>query len=189
MKKLIAMLLALTIVLALAACAPAGNGNESTPANNESTGDTTNDTTGDETVEVMTYEVDESDLSGVHIAESVGLPVEMVFKTLVAKGDKTGYLVFCIPVHKEINLKTAATLTGNKKIEMVAVKELLGLTGYIRGGCSPVGMKKKFPTYFDASVTSLQKMAVSGGARGIQLLLDKDDLLSFTQGIVIDVAQ
>ena len=139
--------------------------------------------------EVITYEVDESDLSGVHIAESVGLPVDMVFKTLVAKGDKTGYLVFCIPVHKEINLKTAAALTGNKKIEMVAVKDLLSLTGYIRGGCSPVGMKKKFPTYFDVCVTAHQKITVSGGARGIQLLLDKDDLIDFVGGVVIDVAE
>ena len=139
--------------------------------------------------EVITYEVDESDLSGVHIAESVGLPMDMVFKTLVAKGDKTGYLVFCIPVHKEINLKTAAALTGNKKIEMVAVKDLLSLTGYIRGGCSPVGMKKKFPTYFDASITAHQKITVSGGARGIQLLLDKDALIDFVGGVVIDVAE
>ena len=139
--------------------------------------------------EVITYEVDESDLSGVHIAESVGLPVDMVFKTLVAKGDKTGYLVFCIPVHKEINLKTAAALTGNKKIEMVAVKDLLSLTGYIRGGCSPVGMKKKFPTYFGVCVTAHQKITVSGGARGIQLLLDKDDLIDFVGGVVIDVAE
>ncbi len=137
--------------------------------------------------EVITYEVDENDLSGVHIAESVGLPMDMVFKTLVAKGDKTGYLVFCIPVHKEINLKAAAVCTGNKKIEMVAVKDLLGLTGYIRGGCSPVGMKKKFPTYFDVSVDACDKITVSGGVRGIQLLLDKDALIAFVDGIVAEV--
>lgn len=139
--------------------------------------------------EVITYEVDESDLSGTHIAESVGLPMEMVFKTLVAKGDKTGHLVFCIPVDKEINLKVAASLTGNKKIEMIAVKDLLALTGYIRGGCSPVGMKKKFPTYFDASVADKDKITVSGGARGVQLLLEKDALIAFVDGKIISVAE
>lgn len=139
--------------------------------------------------EVLTYEVDESDLSGTHIAESVGLPMDMVFKTLVAKGDKTGYLVFCIPVHKEINLKAAASLTGNKRVEMIAVKELLPLTGYIRGGCSPVGMKKKFPTYFDASVAEQEKITVSGGARGVQLLLDKDALITFVDGTLVPVAE
>lgn len=139
--------------------------------------------------DVITYEVDENDLSGVHIAECTGLPVEMVFKTLVAKGDKTGYLVCCIPVHKEINLKTAAACTGNKKIEMVAVKDLLGLTGYIRGGCSPVGMKKKFPTYFDISCMTQEKITVSGGARGIQLLIDRATLVSFVDGKVVEIAQ
>ena len=91
--------------------------------------------------EVLTYEVDENDLSGVHIAEQLSYPPEMIFKTLVAHGDRTGYLVFCIPVALEIDLRTAASLTGNKKIEMVHVKDLLSLTGYIRGGCSPIGMK------------------------------------------------
>ena len=139
--------------------------------------------------EVITYEVDESDLSGMHIAESVGLPPEMVFKTLVAKGDKTGYLVFCIPVHKEINLKAAAAATGNKRVEMIHVKELLPLTGYIRGGCSPVGMKKKFPTYFDASADDLEEITVSGGARGIQLRLSREALIVFVEGKLIAVAE
>jgi len=95
--------------------------------------------------EALEYKYDDNDLSGVTIANSVGLPCEMVFKTLVAKGDKTGPVVMCIPVDKEIDLKKAAGVTGNKKVEMIHVKDLLGLTGYIRGGCSPVGMKKSSP--------------------------------------------
>lgn len=129
--------------------------------------------------EPMTYEVDENDLSGVHIAEQIGLPQEIVFKTLVAKGDKTGPIVLVIPCAKEIDLKRAAAATGNKKLEMVAVKELLGLTGYIRGGCSPVGMKKKFPTWFDNAVTEQEKITVSAGVRGCQLLLSAEDILRY----------
>ncbi len=135
--------------------------------------------------EVLTYEVDESDLSGTHIAAEIGLPMEIVFKTLVAKGDKTGYLVFCIPVEREIDLRVAASLTGNKKIEMVHVKELLGLTGYIRGGCSPIGMKKKFPTYFDASAAEHERITVSAGVRGAQLLLEREALVAFVGGKLI----
>ena len=139
--------------------------------------------------DVLTYEVDESDLSGTHIAAQIGLPLPMVFKTLVAKGDKTGYLVFCIPVDKEIDLKAAASLTGNKKIEMVHVKDLLGLTGYIRGGCSPVGMKKKFPTYFDATANEHEKITVSAGVRGAQMLVDRATLVKFVDGTLADVAR
>ena len=135
------------------------------------------------------YEVDESDLSGTHIAEQIGLPLPMVFKTLVAKGDKTGHLVFCIPVDKEIDLKAAAALTGNKKIEMVHVKELLGLTGYIRGGCSPIGMKKKFPTYFDATAADHERITVSAGIRGAQMLVEREALVAFVQGKLVDVAK
>ena len=132
------------------------------------------------TYEAKTYEVDESDLSGVHIADQVGLPYEMVFKTIVTKGDKTGHIVFCIPCHKEIDLKAAAAATGNKKVEPIAVKELLPLTGYIRGGCSPIGMKKRLPTYFDVSAETLEMLTVSAGVRGIQLLLRADDILRYT---------
>jgi Cys-tRNA(Pro)/Cys-tRNA(Cys) deacylase len=127
----------------------------------------------------MTYEVDESDLSGTHIAEEIGLPYEQVFKTIVTRGDKTGPLVFCIPCNREIDLKKAASATGNKKIEPIAVKELLGLTGYIRGGCSPIGMKKKFPTYFDTSCLLVEQLTVSAGVRGIQLLLRREEIVSF----------
>ena len=137
--------------------------------------------------EVMEYEVDESDLSGVHIAEQIGLPLGQVFKTLVARGDKTGPLVFCIPCAEELDLKKVASLTGNKKIVMVAVKDLLGLTGYIRGGCSPIGMKKKFPTWIDESCLNFEKITVSSGTRGAQLLLDRASLLQFVQGKTADL--
>ncbi len=128
---------------------------------------------------VLEYVPDDNDLRGVHIAEQVGFPPELMYKTLVAKGDKTGPLVFCIPVAEELDLKKAAALTGNKKIEMVHVKDLLALTGYIRGGCSPIGMKKKFPTYVDASCLLHERITVSAGIKGAQLLLNRESLLSF----------
>ncbi len=129
--------------------------------------------------EILEYQVDEDDLSGVHIAEELHFPPEKMFKTLVAKGDKTGPVVFCIPVAEEIDLRATAVLTGNKKIEMVHVKDLLALTGYIRGGCSPIGMKKKFPTWFDESALQFDRITVSSGTRGAQLLLDREKLLAF----------
>jgi Cys-tRNA(Pro)/Cys-tRNA(Cys) deacylase len=131
--------------------------------------------------EVLTYTVDENDLSGIHIAEELQFPQERMFKTLVAKGDKTGPLVFCISVADELDLKKAAALTGNKRIEMVHVKDLLALTGYIRGGCSPIGMKKAFPTYVDERALEHETITVSAGVRGAQLLLDRAALLQFIQ--------
>ena len=133
------------------------------------------------------YEVDENDLSGTHIADCIGLPYEKVFKTIVTRSDKGNIYVFCVPCHKEIDLKRAAVATRSKKIEPLAVKELLGITGYIRGGCSPIGMKKKFPTYFDASVENVDELTVSAGVRGIQLLLAREDILRFTGATVCDV--
>lgn len=103
------------------------------------------------------YEYDESDLSGKHAAEQLGMPAEQVFKTLVTRGDKTGLLVFCIPVLDELDLRRAAQISGNKKLEMIHVKELLPLTGYMRGGCSPIGMKKKYPTYIDETYILLRR--------------------------------
>jgi len=120
--------------------------------------------------DVKEYEVDENDLSGVHIASQIGLPFEQVFKTLTAKGDKTGVLVFCIPVHKEIDLKKAAAVMGNKKVELLHVKDLLATTGYVRGGCSPIGMKKKFPTFIEQSAMDFDRITVSAGMKGAQLL-------------------
>ena len=129
--------------------------------------------------QVLEYEVDESDLSGLHIAEQLQFPKEQMFKTLVAKGDKTGPLVFCIPVGRELDLRPAAALTGNKKIEMIHVKDLLALTGYIRGGVSPIGMKKAFPTYIHESALQFERITVSSGTRGAQLLLSREALLAF----------
>ena len=137
--------------------------------------------------EALEYIVDENDLSGIHIADQIGYPREQVFKTLVARGDKTGPLVFCIPCAEELELRRVAALTGNKKIEMIAVKDLLGLTGYIRGGVSPIGMKKKFPTWVDESAMQFDKITVSSGTRGAQLLLDRDKLLQFIQANIADL--
>lgn len=138
--------------------------------------------------EIMEYEVDENDLSGTHIAQQIDLPYEIVFKTIVTKGDKTGYCVFCLPCHKEIDFKAAARASGNKSIEPLHVKDLLGITGYIRGGCSPVGMKKKFPTYFDSSAKDLEKLTVSAGMRGAQLYVNKDAIIDYTEAILCDIA-
>ena len=129
--------------------------------------------------EAREYEVDENDLSGTHIADEIGLPYEIVFKTIVTKGDKTGYLVFCVPCDKEIDLKKAAAVTGNKKIEPLHVKDLLGLTGYIRGGCSPIGMKKKFPTCIDETAILFDTIGVSAGMRGAQILLNPQALADY----------
>ena len=135
----------------------------------------------------MEYEVDENNLAGTHIADEIGLPYEQVYKTLVARGDKTGPVVLVIPCDLEIDLKKAARETGNKRIEMIAVKDLLGLTGYIRGGCSPIGMKKKFPTWVDESCADFERITVSSGTRGAQLLLDRASLLQFVQGKTADL--
>lgn len=125
------------------------------------------------------YTYDESDLSGLHASEITGLPAEQVFKTLVTRGDRNGISVFCIPVCCELNLKKAAVISGNKKIEMLAVKDLLSVTGYLRGGCSPVGMKKKYPTYIDETCILWDEISVSAGARGHLLILNPMDLTQF----------
>lgn len=139
--------------------------------------------------EIMEYVPDENDLTGTHIAEQIGLDENIVFKTLVAVGDKTGHIVFCIPSPAEIDLKKAAAATGNKKIEMVHVKDLLGLTGYIRGGCSPIGMKKKFPTYIDESAANLERFTVSGGVKGAQLLVSPSDIIKYTNAKLCSVTK
>lgn len=139
--------------------------------------------------EVKEYTVDENDLSGSHIADEIGLPHAQVFKTLVAVGDKTGPVVFCIPADLEIDLKKAAKVTGNKRVEMVHVKDLLPLTGYIRGGCSPIGMKKKFPTYFHETVKEFEKITVSSGTKGAQLFLPVAQLLPFVEAVTADLTE
>lgn len=128
------------------------------------------------------YEVDESDLSGVHAAALLGVECERVFKTLVARGEKTGINVFVIPVAEELDLKKCAAACGDKKLEMVHVKELFNLTGYVRGGCSPIGMKKKYPTYIHESCRDFDSIYVSAGKRGVQIIIAPGDLLSFTSG-------
>ena len=127
------------------------------------------------------YEVDESDLSGMHVANQLGQPPEQVFKTLVLKGEKKGYLVCCIPVNEELDLKKAAKAFGDKKVEMLPLKDLLGVTGYIRGGCSPVGMKKKFPTIIDETAILFDEIAVSAGVRGAQIIIEPNALCEFVQ--------
>ncbi len=133
------------------------------------------------------YEFDESDLSGIHAASAVGMPPEQVFKTLVARGERTGIHVFCIPVCCELDLKKAAKAAGEKKIELVAVKELLGLTGYIRGGCSPVGMKKRYPTYIDETCILWDEIAVSAGARGHQMIVPPEQLADLVGAELLDL--
>lgn len=133
------------------------------------------------------YEFDEHDSSGNHAAQAIGMPSEQVFKTLVARGEKTGINVFCIPVCCELSLKKAAKAAGDKNMELVAVKELLGLTGYIRGGCSPVGMKKKYPTFFDETCILWDEIAVSAGARGHQMLVPPEELAELINAKLIDL--
>jgi Cys-tRNA(Pro)/Cys-tRNA(Cys) deacylase len=135
------------------------------------------------------YEVDENDLSGVHAAASLGVEPDRVFKTLVARGDKNGLAVFCIPVAEELDLKKCAAVTENKKIEMIHVKELLGLTGYIRGGCSPIGMKKAYPTWIDETAILFDEIFVSAGVRGQQLIIAPDDLKTFVNAEYADLTK
>ena len=133
------------------------------------------------------YEFDENDLNGNHAAEAIGKPAEEVFKTLVARGERTGINVFCIPVCFELNLKKAAKAAGDKNMELVAVKELLGLTGYLRGGCRPVGMKKKYPTYLDETCELYDEIAVSAGERGHQMLVPPMDLARYLGAKLVDI--
>ncbi len=133
------------------------------------------------------YEYDENDLSGNHAAQAIGLPQEQVFKTLVAKGARTGINVFCIPVCCELNLKAAAKVAGDKSMELVPMKELLSLTGYIRGGCSPVGMKKKYPTFIDETCQLYDFIAVSAGERGHQMLISYQAIIHLTDAKLVDI--
>ena len=133
------------------------------------------------------YEVDESDLSGSHAADVMGVDHRSLFKTLVLHGDKTGYLVCVIPVDEEVDLKKAAKVSGNKKVEMLPMKELLPLTGYIRGGCSPVGMKKLFPTYIHESAAKLPEIGVSAGQRGQQVILNAEALAKYIRAQFADL--
>ena len=128
---------------------------------------------------LIPYEFDENDLAAQHVADSLGQDIARVFKTLVLHGDRTGHIVCVVPGNTEVDLKALAKVSGNKKVEMIAMKDLLSVTGYIRGGCSPIGMKKKVPTYIDESCLGYEKITVSSGTRGAQLLLAVKDLLPF----------
>ncbi len=135
------------------------------------------------------YEYDEQDLRGTHAADAIGMPQEQVFKTLVARGDKKGLCVFCIPVCCTLDLKKAAKASGNKKVDLIPMKDLLGLTGYIRGGCSPIGMKKAYPTYIDETAQLYREIAVSAGIRGKQIIMAPTDLIAYVTMIVTDLTE
>jgi Cys-tRNA(Pro)/Cys-tRNA(Cys) deacylase len=135
------------------------------------------------------YEVDESDLSGVHAARMLGMPPEQVFKTLVLRDVPTsgGFLVCCIPVAEELDLRKTARISGSKKVELIPVRDLLPLTGYVRGGCSPIGMKKQFPTCIDETAELFDTISVSAGVRGCQVILNPLDLLRYVSGTFADL--
>ena len=137
--------------------------------------------------ELVAYEVDEEDLSATHVAAQLGEDIGQVFKTLVLRGDRTGIFVCVVPGDEEVNLKLAAKVSGNKSAEMLHVKELLPTTGYIRGGCSPVGMKKQFPTYIHSTCMDYDAIYVSAGVRGMQLKVVPGDLVAYTRATVADL--
>lgn len=137
--------------------------------------------------ELIPYEVDETDLGAQHIADQLGENIDQVFKTLVLQGDKTGHMVCVIPGAEEVDLKKAARVSGNKKVDLIPMKELLPTTGYIRGGCSPVGMKKPFPTYIDESCILYDYIYVSAGVRGLQFKIDPQALVRFVQAEMVDL--
>ena len=137
--------------------------------------------------ELVPYEVDETDLAASHVAESLGEDINQVFKTIVLFGDKTKHIVCVLPGNKEVNLKKAAKVSGNKKVEPLPLKELLPTTGYIRGGCCPIGMKKHFPTYFHETILNFEHVFVSAGVRGLQIKLAPQDLIRESRGEVADI--
>jgi Cys-tRNA(Pro)/Cys-tRNA(Cys) deacylase len=137
--------------------------------------------------ELIPYEVDENDLSAIHVAASLGEDIEQVFKTLVLHGEKSGYFVCVIPGEHEVDLKLAAKVSGNKKCDLIPMKELLPLTGYIRGGCSPIGMKKHFPTYIHSTCQQFPYIFVSAGIRGLQIKLSPQDLIREARAEVADL--
>ena len=137
--------------------------------------------------ELVPYEVDETDLGAQHIADQLGEDIEQVFKTLVLHGEKTGHFVCVIPGAEEVDLKKAARVSGNKKVDLIPMKELLPTTGYIRGGCSPVGMKKPFPTYIDETCILHDYIYVSAGVRGLQFKINPETLANFVEATIVDL--
>ncbi len=134
---------------------------------------------------LLEYAVDEAHLDAVHVAATVGMPAAQVFKTLVVRGDKHGVIFAVIPGDGEVNLKALAKASGNKRAELVPLKEVLPLTGYIRGGCSPLGAKKNYPVYLDSSCLNWQEIAISAGQRGMQLLVAPGDLIAAVQAVTV----
>ncbi len=138
---------------------------------------------------LVPYEVDENDLAAQHVADSLGEDINTVFKTLVLHGERAGYFVCVIPGNHEVDLKKAATVAGAKKADLIPMKDLLPLTGYIRGGCSPIGMKKPFPTFFHESALEHEKIYVSAGVRGLQIEIAPADLIKFTGASTADLVK
>ena len=138
--------------------------------------------------DLIPYEFDENDLAAQHVADSLGQDISRVFKTLVLFGDKTGHIVCVVPGNMEVDLKALAKVSGNKKVEMIAMKDLLAVTGYIRGGCSPIGMKKRFPTYFHSTASNFETIYVSAGVRGLQFEISPAALVEFVGGTLAEVA-
>lgn len=137
--------------------------------------------------ELVPYVVDENDLAATHIADQLGEDIKQVFKTLVLHGERTGYFVCVLPGDDEVDLKKAAKVSGNKKVDLIPMKELLPTTGYIRGGCSPIGMKKAFPTFFHSTCTGFDYIYVSAGVRGLQLKIAPQQLVDFVRGSIADI--
>ena len=137
--------------------------------------------------ELVPYEVDESNLAATHVAQSLGEPIERVYKTLVLRGDRTGHFVCVVQGDREVDLKAAAKVSGNKYAEMIPMKDLLSTTGYIRGGCSPIGMKKRFPTFIDTTASAFDYIYISAGVRGLQLKINPAELIAFVGAQVADV--
>lgn len=139
--------------------------------------------------EIVEYDIDPEDLSGIHVAQTASLPLEQVFKTIVLHGDRSGFLVVCLPVVDEIDLKKAARLSGNKSIELIRISDLGKITGYVRGGCSPIGMKKKFLTYASKKLKQQERVYISAGKRGLQLHIASADLISYCDITLGDVGK
>lgn len=139
--------------------------------------------------ELIPYEYDENDLAANHVADALGEDINCVFKTLVLHGDKCGYFVCVVPGNCEVDLKKAAKAAGAKKVDLIPMKDLLSVTGYIRGGCSPVGMKKAFPTYFHTTAVDFDDIYVSAGQRGLQVKVNPQELIDFVRGKLADIVK
>lgn len=139
--------------------------------------------------ELRAYEVSEDELDAISVARKVGMPPEATFKTLVARGDKSGVVMACVPADAELDLKKLATVTGNKKIELVPVRELFALTGYIRGGVSPLGAKKKYPVLIDETAILHDRISISAGTRGLQIIIAPDDLQRAAEATLADLSK